>query len=571
MRACRVRRRDVDQPLQPARPQQRRVDQLRPVGRPDHDHLAQRLGPVQLGEQRRDHPVGHPGVGRLAAPRGQRVDLVQEHQGRGGVRGPPEQLAHRPLGLPDVLVQQLRALHREHVELPGAGQRAQQEGLAAAGRAVDQHPARRRHPEPGERVGVLQRPQHRLGERLLDLGHVADLVQGDPAGLQGGRGGHRDRPDRADRVEQVLLADPRLVGGRPLGTGAGSSHSRSADAPSGPSACPGRRCRADGAAARPARPPPGAPRPGRRPRTREPARPPPAGRPRRPAAPRPAAGAAARSGPARRAAAAAARGPPGPAARSRGSTDSGAAEVATSASPGVFTAARNASSTRVASGGGSAAGSSASTSVTTSTVRCPDRAAACAAVITSCTRCAAAAASSAATPGATSSTALRGDRGRRAAGHGQLADPLRPGDQHAEPRRAAEPGEQLRLVEAQPQPLDQPAGRLDVADQVLDREHRLGRRGGREAARPTAAPRAGAEVGLVAGTELPVTAPPSQPTTVLGRTATAPAGSTPATVSSSVVQALPSAAGHLPARGRTRPARAPARCPGAATTPRPHR
>ena len=39
----------------------------------------------------------------------------------------------------------------------------------------------------------------------------------------------------------------------------------------------------------------------------------------------------------------------------------------------------------------------------------------------------------------------------------------------------------------------------------------------------------------------PVEAPPAHPTTVLGRTATAPAGSTSATVSSSLVQAAPNA------------------------------
>ena len=52
----------------------------------------------------------------------------------------------------------------------------------------------------------------------------------------------------------------------------------------------------------------------------------------------------------------------------------------------------------------------------------------------------------------------------------------------------------------------------------------------------------------------PVIAPPSQPTTVLGRTATAPAGSTVATVSSSVVHALPSApATRCRAAGASRP------------------
>ena len=144
-----VRRRHVDQPLEAAGPQQRGVDQLGPVRRADHDDVAQRLRAVQLGEQGGDDAVGDPGVRRLAAARRQRVDLVEEHERGSGVRGSAEQLADRPLGLAHVLVEQLGALDGEHVELAGAGERAQQERLAAAGRAVDEHAARRRRRRAG--------------------------------------------------------------------------------------------------------------------------------------------------------------------------------------------------------------------------------------------------------------------------------------------------------------------------------------------------------------------------------------------------------------------------------------
>ena len=53
--------------------------------------------------------------------------------------------------------------------------------------------------------------------------------------------------------------------------------------------------------------------------------------------------------------------------------------------------------------------------------------------------------------------------------------------------------------------------------------------------------RPAALVASVGGTTSPVAVPPSHPTTVLGRTATAPAGSTAATVSSSLVQPAPNA------------------------------
>jgi hypothetical protein len=68
-----------------------------------------------------------------------------------------------------------------HAQLTGARQRAHHKRLAAAGRAVEQHPARWIDAQPREGVRVLQRPQHRFGESLLGLGHVADIVERDVA------------------------------------------------------------------------------------------------------------------------------------------------------------------------------------------------------------------------------------------------------------------------------------------------------------------------------------------------------------------------------------------------------
>ena len=98
-----------------------------------------------------------------------------------------------------------------HAQLPGAGQRADHEGLAAARRAVQQHPARRIDAQPGEGVGVLQRPQHRFGQGLFGLGHVADVVERDvPDGqLLAGRAGQR--PDDAERTDQIVLVELRWL------------------------------------------------------------------------------------------------------------------------------------------------------------------------------------------------------------------------------------------------------------------------------------------------------------------------------------------------------------------------
>src|SRR5256885_1788685 len=175
-----VRRGYVDQALQPAGAQQGGVDEVGPVRRADHHHVAQRLDAVQLGQQRRDHPIGGTPVRRLPPYRRERVHLVEEHQRRSGLPGAAEQLPYRPFALADPLRQQFGPLDRQHVGAPRTGDRLDQIRLAAPGRAVEQDPARWLYPEPRERVRVRQRPQHRLGQHLLDRHHVAHVVAAQP-------------------------------------------------------------------------------------------------------------------------------------------------------------------------------------------------------------------------------------------------------------------------------------------------------------------------------------------------------------------------------------------------------
>ncbi len=207
-----VGRLDEHQLLQPARAQQRRVDQVRAVGRAEHHDVAQRLDAVEFGQQRGHHPVGHPGVEALPAPRRQRVDLVEEHQRRRGIACPAEQFAHRLLRGAHPLVHQLGALDGVHADSrPELASARTTNVLPQPGRAVEQHTARRVDPEPGEGVGMLQRPQHRLGERLLGVDHVADVVEGHRADrhLLGGRA--RQRPDDGQRADEVLLGQRRAA------------------------------------------------------------------------------------------------------------------------------------------------------------------------------------------------------------------------------------------------------------------------------------------------------------------------------------------------------------------------
>src|SRR5690606_13059039 len=216
----------------------------------------------------------------------------------------------------------------------------------------------------------------------------------------------------------------------------------------------------------------------------------------------------------------------------------------------------SASSATVASGGGELAGSSPSTSVTTRTVRPPVRAL----PMISCSRCDAVPASSAAIPGPDSSTVFAPTAA--AALRASVSLPTPSGPMRRTPRRGVPPRRVSR------------SGRSNVSSShstslraapVLPTSSSIGGGAGSVGSPEVAAGGgAGAVALLVAGagapvSVAPVSGPPSQPTTVLGFTATAPAGSTEATVSSSVVHALPSAP-------ETRCRAAEAFEPGAGTT-----
>ena len=115
----------------------------------------------------------------------QRVHLVEEHDDRralaGLLPGPLEHQPDVPLGLTDVLVEQLRTLDVEEVALAlglgvaerhllgeRVGDRLGDEGLAAAGRAVEQHALGRLELVLLEQVGVQVRQLDGVAD-LLDL------------------------------------------------------------------------------------------------------------------------------------------------------------------------------------------------------------------------------------------------------------------------------------------------------------------------------------------------------------------------------------------------------------------
>ena len=71
--------------------------------------------------------------------------------------GALEHLPDRALALADELVEQLGPLDRDEVGVRAVGDRFGQQGLAAAGRAVQQHPRRLRDPHAPAQLRVHQR------------------------------------------------------------------------------------------------------------------------------------------------------------------------------------------------------------------------------------------------------------------------------------------------------------------------------------------------------------------------------------------------------------------------------
>ena len=189
---------DLDLHVEAARPQDRGVDHVLAVGGADHDDVLEALDAVDLAEQLRDDGVLDVGGDAGSAGAEQRVHLVEEHDDRRALAGllasTLEDQPDVPLGLTDVLVEQLGALDVEEVRLAllaGLGRdllrqrvrdRLGDQRLAAAGRAVEQHTLGRLQLVLEEEVGV----------QVGQLDRVADLV---------------DLPDQATDVRVVDVRD----------------------------------------------------------------------------------------------------------------------------------------------------------------------------------------------------------------------------------------------------------------------------------------------------------------------------------------------------------------------------
>ena len=177
-----VRRGDLDLPVEAARAQQRGVEDVGAVGRGDQDDAAGDVEAVHLDQQLVQGlltlVVAAAQAGAAMAADG--VDLVDEDDRRGVGLGLLEQVAHTRGADADEHLDEVRAGDGEERDPGLAGHGAGQQGLAGAGRAVEQDAL-------GD-LGADGLEPGRLLEELLDLLELLDGLVGAGDVGEGGLG-----------------------------------------------------------------------------------------------------------------------------------------------------------------------------------------------------------------------------------------------------------------------------------------------------------------------------------------------------------------------------------------------
>ena len=140
-----VRQRDRHLPVEPARPQQGRVEDLRPVRRREHHDARRRLEAVHLGEQLVERllplVVGHVRARAARAALADRVDLVDEDDGGRALARLGEQVTDPGRADADEQLDEAGPGHGEERHVRLARHRAGQQRLAGAGRPDHEHAA----------------------------------------------------------------------------------------------------------------------------------------------------------------------------------------------------------------------------------------------------------------------------------------------------------------------------------------------------------------------------------------------------------------------------------------------
>ena len=178
-----VRNGDRDLPVKPARPPQGRVEHVRQIRGGDHDQLLPFGEPVHQRQQLRHDPFFHFSH-HVLAPGRDGVDLIQKNDARALARGLLEDLPQMGFALAVELVDDLRTAHRIEVGFGFMRDRARDQSLSAAWRAMEQHALGGVDAQPLEDLRIAQRQFDHFTDALELRFQPADVLVG------GGARGH---------------------------------------------------------------------------------------------------------------------------------------------------------------------------------------------------------------------------------------------------------------------------------------------------------------------------------------------------------------------------------------------
>ena len=220
-----IRFSDEDEPIEPPRPEKRRVDHVGAVGRTHDRDVPQPLHAVHGREHLRNDPLPCGAVPH-ASDRGYGIQLVEEYDARSHLLGAFEDLTDGALALAHPFAGHLRAVDRDEVGARLVGQGLGDEGLPGSGRAVQEDALAGLDTEPvigsvsllGDEdlldplPHVVQSPHilpGYLGDLDEHLPHAAGLHVAERRGEVVHGDLHRFEDLGGDRLVQIELVHPR--------------------------------------------------------------------------------------------------------------------------------------------------------------------------------------------------------------------------------------------------------------------------------------------------------------------------------------------------------------------------
>mmetsp|Transcript_41039 Transcript_41039/g.49326 ORF Transcript_41039/g.49326 Transcript_41039/m.49326 type:complete len:282 (+) Transcript_41039:382-1227(+) len=158
-------------PIDPSRPQERRVEDIDPIGCHDHLDVLRRFESIELVEKFQHGPLHFritPGPSTIPPAGTDGVDLVHKNDGGSRLSRHDEQFSYHPATLSDILLHQFRAAHSDEGAIGMVRHGACQQRFPRPGWAVQEHTLGLRHPQRIEQLGVLNRQFN----HLLNLHHL---------------------------------------------------------------------------------------------------------------------------------------------------------------------------------------------------------------------------------------------------------------------------------------------------------------------------------------------------------------------------------------------------------------